>query len=173
MASPLSRLYESPANSGGNDGALPSVYDPTWQSYTNLTPSQILAFQAFPQDLVFYVRSRRWMAERSGVTVASVPLTTSEGDQAKVAQLKQAFDTGAVVGTVDFFDANGTVHAVDAAAATAIYRGVVSFVQQTYSTAANLVAGINSKSIATRKQIDAAYAAIAPNSPSATNPSST
>ena len=42
-------LYQSPPGSGGNDGALPTAYDPKWQFWTNLTPAQIEKFQSFPE----------------------------------------------------------------------------------------------------------------------------
>lgn len=167
-------LYHSPPGSGGNDGALPTVYDPAWMRFTNLTPAQIVAFQGFPQDLLLYASTRRWLAEISGTTVSGIPLNTQDRDQAKVSQLKQAFDAGVIAGgTVSFSDATGNIQTVNAATATALYAAIVAFVQSTYTTYANLFAGINAKTITTRKQIDAAYAAIAPNSPSTTNPSPT
>ena len=166
-------FYESPAGSGKNDGHLPTVYVQGWNKFDNLTPAQVVAFQSFPPDLIDYAGQRRWLAEISGVTVAGVPLTTNDRDQAKIGQLKQAFDNGALTGTVAFSDAAGNTQTVDATAATAIYRGVVTFVQSTYSTYAQVKAGVSSSTITTRKQIDAAYALIAPNSPSATNPSPT
>lgn len=34
------------------NGALPTAYDPNWRTYQGgLTPAQVAAFQAFPQDL--------------------------------------------------------------------------------------------------------------------------
>jgi hypothetical protein len=46
-------LYESPAGSKGNDGALPSEYDTKWQLWTNLTKEQVEKFQSFPQWQAF------------------------------------------------------------------------------------------------------------------------
>jgi hypothetical protein len=46
-------LYESPANSKSNDGALPTEYDPKWQLWTNLTREQIEKFQSFPEWQAF------------------------------------------------------------------------------------------------------------------------
>ncbi len=163
------RFYQSPPDSGNNDGALPKSYDPLWQGYTNLTQAQVAAFKSFPEDLAIHLKFRRWQAEISGTTVGGIPLSTQDRDQLKIAALKQAFDTGALTGTIPFFDAAGNVHVVDAAAATAIYNGVVAFVAQTFKTAAQLDAAVKAASptITSRAQIDAAYAAIAPNSPSA------
>jgi hypothetical protein len=174
MANRIGPQYQSPLGSGGNDGVLPKTYDPAWQAYVNLTPAQIFAFQSFPKDLVKYASLQRWRAEISGITIAGIPLTTQWSDQQKISALKQAFDAGAI-SQVSFFDADGNVQSVNAAAATAVFTGVVQFVQSTYNTLATLVAGINAATptVTTRKQIDTAIAAVAPNSPSATNPSPT
>lgn len=155
--------------------AIPTTYDPLWPSYTNLTPAQILSFQSFPQDLIKYLMTRRWLAETSGITVGGIKLNTQLSDQQKIAALKQGFDNGAITGSVSFFDASGNVQSVNSATATALYNSIVSFVQSTYSTAATLQSGVNANpaTVTTRKAIDAAYAVIAPNSPSATNPSPT
>lgn len=161
-------LYQSPPGSGGNDGVLPTVWDPLWANYDNLTLQQITAFQNMPPALLRYLAQMRWQAEISGVTLNAIPLTTQDRDQQKIAGLKQAFDNGAITGTVAFSDAAGNTQIVDATATTAIYRGVVTFVQQTYATAASLKAAINATppTVTTRVQIDQAFAAIAPNSPS-------
>lgn len=166
------KLYQSPPNSGSNDGAAPQNYDPLWQAFVNLTPSQILAFQSFPQDLIKYTSIRRWQAELSGVTVGGIPLTTDSESQSKISQLKQAFDTGAI-SQVSFKDATGNFHSVDLAAATAVYTGVVQFIQALRDAEATIVTGINGSTITTRKQIDAAIGPLAPSSVSATNPSPT
>jgi hypothetical protein len=46
---PPPKLYESPAGSKSNDGALPTEYDPKWQLWINLTREQIEKFQSFPE----------------------------------------------------------------------------------------------------------------------------
>lgn len=35
--------------------AVPQTYSPNWRLFTNLTPAQTAAFQAFPQDLGRYM----------------------------------------------------------------------------------------------------------------------
>lgn len=35
--------------------AVPQTYNPNWRLFTNLTPAQTAAFQAFPQDLGRYM----------------------------------------------------------------------------------------------------------------------
>lgn len=165
-------FYESPPGSGNNDGALPSAFIPGWWTFKNLTADQVLAFQGFPQDLLQYLASRRQLAEWSGVTVAGIPLLTQDKDQAKVDQMMHAFDRG-VITTQPFFDGVGNVHVVNAAQASMIYSAVVGFVSQTFVVAKQLFDGITATppTITTRKQIDAELAVVAPNSPSATNPS--
>lgn len=150
--------------------AIPTQYDPGWRRFTNLTPAQITSFEQFPQALLLYASQRRWQAEISGTTVGGIALTTQLQDQQKIAGLKQAFDAGVLTST-PFFDAAGNIQTVNAVAFNAIYAAVVQFVDVTYQTAAQLVVGIKGGTITTQAQIDAAYAAIAPNSPSA-NPAS-
>jgi hypothetical protein len=152
-----------------NGPAEPTAYDSTWQIYTNLTAAQIAWFESQPADLLNYASTRRWLAEISGTTVAGVPLGTQDRDQAKIAQIKQAFDNGALTGSVSFSDAAGNTQSVTAAMATQIYNGVVAFVQGTYMAYAALKAGIQATppTVTSRAQIDAAFAEIAPGSPSA------
>lgn len=47
-------LYQSPPNSGSNDGAIPQAYDTAWPTYINLTSAQRSAFMAMPADLLRY-----------------------------------------------------------------------------------------------------------------------
>jgi len=140
--------------------ATPVTYDPAWQTYTNLSPTQIAIFQAFPQDLVKYARNKRWQVEISNLTLPNgIQLDMSDTSQRKIAGLKQAFDNGALTGTVPFVAMDG-VHQVDAAAVTAVYDACVARVQGTYTVLATLLAGINAtpQTITTRAQVDAAFA---------------
>src|SRR5690242_10426132 len=108
----------------GLNGALPTVYDPNWQRYTDLSPAQIAAFQAFPQDLAKYIALRRWQTEicsalpatgkpnyitlpNDGSAVAGIQLVTDADSQRKIAALKQALDNGAVTEPVLFVARNG------------------------------------------------------------------
>lgn len=168
-------LYESPPGSGHNDGALPTVYISGWQKFTNLTVQQVVAFESLPEALILYTKERRWQAEISGITVNGALITTALADQQKIAGLKQAIDNATITGNSNFFDGNGNVQDLSPAQVTAMYNAVVSFVKATYDTAATLVTGINATppSVTTRKAIDAAYAAFAPNSTSAKNSSPT
>jgi hypothetical protein len=178
---PIQNLYQSPAGSNGNDGALPAAYVPGWQAYTNLTTPQIAAFQAFPQDLTIYASSRRWLAEISGTSVTyaptgaaapvTIPLDTGDRSKTLLIGLRQAADDGLVTSTA-FADTAGNFHTVDAAGIKAVHQAVMSFVQALFMAQTQLAAGIKAKppTISTRSQIDAAYGSLAPNSVSATNP---
>lgn len=159
---PIQRLYQSPANSGGNDGALPTVYDPSWQSYTNLTPAQVEAFQGFPQAIQDYSSYSRWIKEISDLTLPNgIKLAMDSESQRKIAGLKQAFDSGALTGTVPFVAKDG-VHQLAAADVTALFQACVARVQATYAAHANVINGTNAnpRTITSRAQVDAAFAAI-------------
>lgn len=165
------RLYQSPPGSKGNDGALPTSYDSTWQTYTNLTPAQVQWFYSQPQFLSGkYLPTRRWHAEISGTTVtingATVSLGTQDRDQNRISTLKQDLASG-VLTTTTFRDLAGNWHQVDAAATAAIHATVAQFREQTYQLAAQLDAGIKAGTITSPQQIDAAYAVKFPNSLSA------
>lgn len=179
---PLNTIYQSPPNSGGNDGALPAIYVQNWQFFTNLTPAQILAFQSFPQDLTKYAAMRRWQAE----VLANLPVTVTLQGTPTVLQIdmtdrgqsridKLARKGATVTATVMFLDATGTMFQLGIPAIAAIDMAVANFIEQLFTTLNTIVAGINAApaTITTRKQIDAAIAVVAPNSPSATQPSLT
>lgn len=179
---PPQRLYESPPGSGSNDGALPTSYDPTWPSYTNLTPQQILAFQTFPQDLVKYALLRRWLAEITTMPVTmtvqgasrTLQIDMSDRGQARIDKLARKWGSNATA-TTAFVDTTGTIFNLSAANLMTIDNAVTALVEQLHTELATLMSGINvvPPTVTTRKAIDAAYAAIVPNSPSGINPSPT
>jgi hypothetical protein len=166
-----------------SSGQIPTTYDPNWAFYNDpkLTPAQIAAFQAFPQDLTKYTGTRRWQKEicstvpgvsyltasfitipsSASADIAGLQITTDLVSQQKIAAVKQAFDNGTLTGTMPFLAVNG-VRNLSAADITALYGYVVRYVQATYVTAATLLAGINAspQTITTRAQVDAAFAAI-------------
>lgn len=174
---PTTKLYQSPPGSGGNDGALPSSYDQRWWSYTNLTPQQILAFQAFPQDLQKYIVLLRWQHEVRQLpgnaanyitlpdgmgAISGIQLLTDVVSQQKIAAVKQAIDNGTLVivgATFPFLAVNG-VFLLSAADITALYGCVVRHVQATYTTAADLLGQVNAKTLTTHAAVDAAFASI-------------
>jgi hypothetical protein len=165
------------------NGALPTQYDPGWQSYTDLSVEQIAAFQAFPQDLTKYIGIRRWQTEinawpagskpayitlptvAANPTISGMQLATDALSQQRIAALKQAIDNGAVapsaIQRVPFLAVNG-VYQLTASDVTALYSYVVRYVQATYSVAATLLAQVNAtpQTLTTRAPVDAAFAAI-------------
>jgi hypothetical protein len=178
MPLPLTRFqYQSPPNSGGNDGALPLAWVPNWNTkWMNLTDPQIAAFQAFPQDLIAYIAYSRWIWEVRGTSTPGPPtpyitvpvstgiqLYTDDRSQAKISQLAQAVDKGTVTVTpgnlFPFLAVNG-VFMLSASDVEAVYGYVVRYVQSTYAIAATLIGQVQGGQVTTRAPIDAAFAAI-------------
>lgn len=116
MPTPPTRPVITPPNPVYGSASLPNAFDPWWNTYNNLTPAQIAAFQGMPQDLTNYALQRCLQAQYSGGPV-----------------------------------------------------------QQLYALFLQHHAAINTAvpTITSRKQIDAAIAALAPNSLSAAAPSAT
>jgi len=183
MPQPTVIYYQSPPGSGGNDGALPTTYDPLWQYYVNLTQEQIAAFQAFPEDLVKYTAHRRWQWEISatssdglgpaqhyltipadGTAIAGMQVYADDRSQNKISYLFQGTTSGAFThgpaGTTPFLARNGTYWLAHADI-TALYGYVMRWIQQSYVTAANLYDQINVSppTVTSRAQVDAAFQA--------------
>jgi hypothetical protein len=157
------KIYQSPPGSGGNDGALPTTYDINWPFYTNLTPDQVTAFQAFPQDLSAYCRTVRWNTENgAGITSAGIPVMTTDRDQTKIAQIQTGFLVTPSANIVQFHDAQGGVHALGQPQIKIMFTNIVTFVEKTFTTSQQTIAAINATppTITTRAQVDAAFAAI-------------
>jgi hypothetical protein len=155
------------------NGNLPTVYDPQWPVYTDLSPAQIDAFQSFPEDLSKYATQRRWMAELTGTSVTlspavTIPLDTSDRSKILIMGIRQALDDGLLT-QAQFKDVSGTVRMLDATGIKAVQGAVLGFVNALFVAEATLLAGITATppTITSRSQIDAAYAKIAPKSPSA------
>lgn len=158
--------------------AIPTTWDPSWNSFTNLTPAQIAAFQAFPQDLTLYTSSQRWQFENrmfaanrvplpnNYVTIGGVPVYPSADNIGKItamaldAQMNAAdsytFTVSAPPPTVGL----ATVYTLTAAQAIALFSGVRAYVQQCRDIEGQLVNGINGGTITSRAQIDAAFAGL-------------
>ena len=141
--------------------AVPTTYDPLWGLYQNLTPSQILAFQSFPQDLAIYAAKQRWNKEYSPITVTisgnTFPVDMSDRGIARVSMLKTSG-----VASVNFYAADGNVYVLSSQDIARLHNGMNTRVQNTYNVLATLLAGINATppTVTTRDQIDTAFAAI-------------
>ncbi len=157
-------IYESPPGSNANDGTLPAAYDPNWPIYQNLTSQQILTFQSFPQDLKMYASTARWHKEIANATsgfiiVSGVPIDMSEANRALLLGLARAADRNINGGTFSFTD-NGVGITLTAAQGIALVDVVMSYIQTCRTAEKTMLDGINAKTITTRTQIDAAFAAI-------------
>jgi hypothetical protein len=129
--------------------AVPTTYDPTWQTYTNLTKAQIAAFQGMPQDLAKYALIRGWQAHNKPLTV--------NGSTVTMVSPQATFGTDPTTRTVDI-----TIKGVVPSKLDAVQTAAASRAQSTHDAYAKLVAGVNATppTITTRAQVDAAFAAI-------------
>jgi hypothetical protein len=131
------------------DVANPS--DPHVQIYKAPAPTNAL--------LLAYAANKRWLTATGGAVVDRIPVATDDASQARIAQLKQAFDSLALA-TTTFKTADGKFVTVDGAQMTAIHAGVVAHVQACYAAEARAVAAINTGTISTWDAVDAQFAAI-------------
>jgi hypothetical protein len=156
--------------------SIPTVYDPNWGGFDNLTPSQILWFESQPQDLIKYTNVRRSAAEQSGTSVTftptgaqapvTIPLNMQGDSKVNAIGMRQGVHDGLLT-QISFIDNAGNVQTVDVAGAKAVHQAMFGFVAALNNAAATLINGVNAKTVTSRTQIDTAFAAIAPNSPSA------
>lgn len=109
--------------------------------------------------LIAYAATKRWLTATGGATVGGTPLSTDDMSQAKIAQVKQAFDAGAIASTT-FKAADSSFVTVNAAQMTALYNGVVAHVQACYAAEAAAAAAITSGAATTYAHVDALFAGI-------------
>lgn len=163
--------------------AVPTTYDPLWPTYTNLTPAQKLIFQSMPQALVVYSAQQCAAAIAVGISATFVPvagqqaitvtLNTDVLSLVNAAGMRQGLDDNLITGAS--FMLNGVPLTLDAAGIKTVHQTLVGYILTIHETETSIYAAVNAQTptITTRKQIDAAIAAVAPNSPSALNPSAT
>ena len=112
----------------GTIGALGRIGDPPATG----TDLRAYAEPTATGDLLrAYAANLRWRKATGGVTVSGITITTSDDDQAKIAQVKQAFDLG-TISSVSFKAASGFVTA-DAAMIASLYGAVVAHVQACFA----------------------------------------
>lgn len=154
-------LYDNPA--------IPTVWDPNWPNYVDLTTAQVAAFEAFPQDLIRYAGTIRWYYEIRSfpqsssmpnpyITVAGITVVTNTDNLTKITAL--ALD--AQLNNADTYSitVNGTVFNLNATQAIALFNGVRAYVQQCRNIEAQMINGINANTITSRSQIDTAFAVL-------------
>lgn len=115
-----------------------------------------------PDLLRAYAADKRWRAATGGTTVAGLTVATDDASQARIAQLKQAFDAGALLATT-FKAADGSFVALNSTQATALYNGVVAHVQACHAAEAAAARAVNGATATTWADIDAFFAAVTPN----------
>lgn len=165
---PLGRNYQSPPGSNSNDGATPTVYDPSWQTYTNLTPNQTAWFSSQPQFLIFYAQNKRWQKEvASGplsvtLSSATVVVNTDVPGQAYIAHLKQMLDNGTyATATIPFVDSNGVTHTISVVDVKTLFTAVhVNRVQGSWVALKSAIDQINAGTITSTTQVDAIINAV-------------
>lgn len=108
-------------------------------------------------DLKAYAAFVRYNKEVGGTTISGVAYPTDRETQAK---MTSAFALGQVnpSATFQWKLSDGTFATLTVAQLTTVATVVGAFVQACFATEATVVAGINGGTIATRDQVDAAFA---------------
>lgn len=160
------RFYQSPPGSGSNDGATPSVYNPKWQLFRNLSPNQIAWFSSQPQFLIFYAGDLRFKKEVGSLgpqlTVGGIPISTDDRTLSFINGLAIAAtrDQQNNPSATYSFAANGQAYTITVVQALALFDGTRAYLHDIRATEAQMVSGINGATITSTAQIDAAYAGI-------------
>ena len=149
---------------------IPTAYDSNWQMFNNLTKAQVQWFQSQMQWLIYYAKQRTQNAVLTGTNITisgkTIPLR-SDRDSVQIAMsMRQAIDEG-LISSASFFDGNEKPQTLDAASYKAAHKALVGFISAITNLGVSLVNDINAGTVTSMAQIDAAIAAIAPNSPSA------
>ncbi|MDQ2083092.1 DUF4376 domain-containing protein [Xanthobacteraceae bacterium Astr-EGSB] len=110
-------------------------------------------------DLVAYAAATRWRRETGGVTIAGVTVATDRESQAMLSGAHAYVQANPAAATIRWKSEDGFV-ALDAPQITALALAVGAHVQACFTAEADIAAGIESGTITTRAEIDAAFAAI-------------
>lgn len=108
------------------------------------------------EDLIAYAAGKRWAVETSGIVVNGTVVRTDEKSQAKIAGAVQLLDADPTLTQVDWEAQPGQWVALDAASLRAVGIAVGRHVQAAFSTLRLVQEGIQSETITTYAQIDAA-----------------
>lgn len=151
--------------------AIPTVYDGSWRSYTDLTKDQIAAFQAFPQDLLKYNAGQRWLYEIRAfpstmvpqpnpyILVNGIPIFTSP--PSNVAWINGlATDAQNNPGKTFNYTAQSVVYVLTSDQAIGLFAGLRAYIQQCRDIEASNINGINAGTITLQSQIDQAFAVL-------------
>jgi hypothetical protein len=113
-------------------------------------------------NLHFYTSYRRWLTEQGGLTVniaaGPIPIKTDDRSQAKINGVRIAALAEKLTGTTAWRAADGNFYDLGAGDVDAISNALQVHIDQCFSTAQTLHAGIAGGTITTREQIDQAFA---------------
>jgi hypothetical protein len=164
---PPDRYYQSPPNSGANDGATPTVYESNWWRYVNLTPNQSAWFASQPPYLVFYAAQIRSQKELGSlgpqITVGGIPIPTHTSAVTYFNQLGINGILGATGPSATYsFVINGVSYTLGLPQIKTLYSGLAKFINNCHTVEAQMVTNANATppTITSTSQIDAAFAAI-------------
>lgn len=141
------------------------VADPlTWQDVPDDTTTRdtyvngaVLKAPVPGVDLKAYIADARYNFEVGGIVSQSFgPLLTDRATQSMLARTIQSIDLGIIAAPINFKAPSGFVQ-LDRAALVAISTEVAAHVQTAFGKEAQLLAGVDSGSITTTTQIDAAF----------------
>lgn len=161
---PTPRLFQSPPNSGGNDGAMPLVYDMTWQSFTNLTDAQQQWFRSQPEWLTRYAGIKRWHKEIGGITVGGIFIDTSDNSRALIDGLAiRAMRDQLINPSATYtLTSKGSASQLTIDQALGLFDAVSGFIQACRAAEGLMTNGANAAkpTVNSEAQIDAALAAV-------------
>lgn len=154
---PVGRSFTGVVDANG----LPTVYDQTWQGYSNLTPAQQTWFRSQPQWLKYYLGYKRWTKEIGGITVNSLPIDTTDPSRSLIdgLGLRALRDQQGNPSATYTFTLRGRVVQLSVAQALALFDAVSGFIQACRAAEGNLLSQIGT-TITSEAQIDTALAAV-------------
>lgn len=108
-------------------------------------------------DLVAYARDARWRAEMGGMVWNSVPIATDDSSKLKITGARIAAEANPAYETT-WWGADGEGVVVDATLIIQLSDAVLAHVDATFTTFGLVKAGIETGTITSREEIDAAFA---------------
>jgi hypothetical protein len=142
--------------------AFVSQYAPaTWArnpdgSQTEASLLEGLAPLGLGISLISYAAQRRWQKEVGGISVGGMTISTD--DRSKMILGARVAAMANPDFTTTWVAADGTLHALNAALVTALSDAVLEHVRTCFATYADVLTSIESGSITTKAQVDAAFA---------------
>ncbi len=148
------------ANPGFTDADLQAAAASAFASYAGQNPpKQIiedvpLTGDALKSALKAYAASKRYQVETGGMTAMGTPVPTDRETQSKLTGAVLGFQSGALVGAIDWKASSGWL-TLDQATVTALASAVAAHVQAAFSKEKLISVDIDGGVITTVAQIDA------------------